>query len=248
MNTSMKDGIKMSVAIGTLSIIIVIALLLVIQYQVEGEQNMPYKLSKITIISTAEGEQNTENPEETARWNLSVHQNNDIYFFIDKNSAKEDELIENVIIDNIQITSMPIKGNIKVFMPNSTEGRIFTYDPNYIVDNKLEYKGGKNSNPKTLEIGNQGGSVLLRFSNTKIGNFISNENIDVKHDGTLLKKVGTTNEEVKFQVKFNLTIQINKIKYKANIALKLPCDNLSEEGTTTKQITDTSNIVFKRVK
>ena len=32
--------------------------MIVLQYQVEGEKNMPYQLSKITIISTAEGEQN----------------------------------------------------------------------------------------------------------------------------------------------------------------------------------------------
>ena len=58
MNTDMKDKIKFCTAIGTLLIIIIIVLMIVLQYQVEGEKNMPYQLSKITIISTAEGEQN----------------------------------------------------------------------------------------------------------------------------------------------------------------------------------------------
>lgn len=254
MNTNMKDRIKMSVALGVLLIIIMVVIVIIIQYQVEGEKNMPYQLSKITIISTAEGEQNTENVEETAKWNLSVSQINDVYFFIDKKNAKSDELIENIVIENINITKEPIKGNVKVFMPSSVDGRAFSNDDSYIVDGKLEYKGAKTSNPKTLEIGNQGGSAMVRFSNTKIGNFVSNEDVEVKHDGTLITKVGTNEEEIKFQVNFDLIIKVNGIKYKANITLNLPCNNLSVDGTTTKEIiyskndNDGSNVVFKRVK
>ena len=248
MKTSMKDLIKMIALISILLIVIIVVIMIVIQYQIEGEKDMPYKLSKITIISTAEGEQNTENIEETAKWNLSVNQNNDVYFFIDKKSAKDDEFIENVTIENINITKQPLKGNIKMYMPSSVEGRTFLYDDSYIIDGKLEYKGGKTSNPKILEIGSQGGSAILRFSNTQIGKFISNENIEVKHDGTLISKVGINEDEVKFQVNFDLIIQINGIKYKSNIYLDLPCNNLCTEGTTTKEITDMSNIVFKRVK
>ena len=59
----MKDRIKMSIAISVLLVVIIVVILIIIQYQIEGEKNMPYQLSKITIISTAEGEQNTENPE-----------------------------------------------------------------------------------------------------------------------------------------------------------------------------------------
>lgn len=251
MNTNMKDKIKMSVAISTLIIIVIIALMIVLQYQIEGEKDMPYQLSKITIISTAEGEQNTENTEETAKWNLSINQINDIYFFIDKKTSKSDELIENVVIENINVTKNPIKGNVKTYMPSSVEGRTFLNDDSYLVDEKLEYKGAKTSNPKTLEIGNQGGSAMVRFSNTKIGNFISNEDIEVKHDGTLITKIETTEEEIKFQVNFDLIIKVKGIKYKANITLNLPCDNITTEGTTTKEIVynqNENNIVFKRVK
>ena len=55
MNTSMKDRIKMSIAISVLMVVIIVVILIIIQYQIEGEKNMPYQLSKITIISTAEG-------------------------------------------------------------------------------------------------------------------------------------------------------------------------------------------------
>ena len=222
----------MSIAISVLMVVIIVVILIIIQYQIEGEKNMPYQLSKITIISTAEGEQNTENPEESSKWNLSVNQNNDVYFFIDKNTDK-DELLDSVTIDNIKVTKQPTKGVVKVFMPNSLEGRTFTYDASYLVENGLEYKGGKTSNPKTLEICNQGGSAVIRFANTNVGNFVSNDD---------------TEEETKFQVNFDFIIQANKIKYKTNITLSLPCENLLTEGTSNKEITDMSGIFFKRIK
>lgn len=246
MNTNMQDKLKRSIALGILLIIIMIVLIIVIQYQIEGEKNMPYKLSKITIISTAEGEQN-KNSEENSRWNLSVNQSNDIYFFIDKNSSK-DEIIDSVTISNVQITSQPIKGQIKTFMPNSTEGRPFVYKDEYIIEDKLEYQGGKSTNPATLEIGNQGGYALIRFANMGVGEFTSNEDSEIKHDGTLISKVGTTEEEIKFTVNFDLTIKVAEIKYRANITLNLPCDNICEKGRTTQEITDLNNVVFKRVK
>lgn len=246
MNTNIKDKIKMSIALGILLIIIMVVFIIVIQYQVEGEKNMPYKLSRIAIISTAEGEQNT-NSEETLKWNLSVNQSNNIYLFIDKNTST-DEIIDSVTISNVKITSSPTKGQIKAFMPNSTDGRTFTYDDEYIIEDKLEYKGGKSTNPKTLEIGNQGGYVLIRFANTGVGEFKSDEDIEIKHDGTLISKVGANEEKIKFEVNFDLTIQVNEIKYRANITLNLPCDNICEEGRTTQEITDLSNVIFKRVK
>ena len=237
----------MSIAISVLLVVIIVVILIIIQYQIEGEKNMPYQLSKITIISTAEGEQNTENPDESSKWNLTVNQNNDVYFFIDKNTDK-DELLDSVTIDNINVTKQPTKGVVKVFMPNSLEGRTFTYDASYLVENGLEYKGGKTSNPKTLEICNQGGSAVIRFANTNVGSFVSNDDTEVQHNGTLLTKIGTTEDETKFQVNFDFIIQANKIKYKTNITLSLPCENLLTEGTSNKEITDMSGIVFKRVK
>lgn len=276
MNTDIKDKIKMSIATGVLSIIVMIVFMIVIQYQVEGEKNMPYSLSKIAIISTAEGVQrtkkvssienledsnNTEDKEEIegaeepteptapAKWDLTINQNNDIYFFIDKNEdVAKNELIESVTIQNVVVTKKPIKGEIKTYMPSSTEGRIFSCDDSYLVEEKLEYKGGANSNSKTLEIGNQGGSAVIRFCNTNIGDFVSDEDIEIKHDGTLISKVNATEEELKGQIDFDLVIQINKIKYKADITIDIPCKGLVEGGTTTTEITDMSNIIFKRIK
>lgn len=240
MNTNMKDKIKMSIAIAVLSIIIGIVFIIVLQYQIEGEKNMPYKLSKITVISTAEGVQNQENTEETAKWNLKINQNNDIYFFIDENGEyAKNKIIDSVTIKNIQVTKSPAKGTVKAIMPSSTEGRTFTED-------KLEYVGGKASNLKTLEIGNKGGSAAIRISNTDIAKLVSDTDEEIVHDGKLITKTGATLEEIKFRVSFDLVIKIDKINYKAKIDLDLPYGDICEEGKASYEITDMKDIVFKR--
>ena len=247
MNTNIKDKIKMSVSIAILSIIIGIVFIIVLQYQLEGEKNMPYTLSKITIISTAEGVQNKDNPEETAKWNLKINQNNDIYFFIDENGEyAKNKIIESVTIKNIEVTKSPIKGEIKAIMPSSTEGRNFTEDESYIIEEKLEYLGGKESNLKTLEIGNKGGFVAIRISNTNISKLISDTDEEIVHDGKLITKTGATPEEIQFNIAFDLIIKIDKVNYKAKIKLNLPNGDICQDGKTSLEITDMKDIVFKR--
>ena len=77
-----KEKIKACIAMAIIIIIILLSIIFSIKYQVEGESNMPFKLSKITIVSTAEGNENEGAKE---KWNMSIYQNNDIYFSIEKN-------------------------------------------------------------------------------------------------------------------------------------------------------------------
>ena len=63
-------------------LIIAVVALLILKYDVEGEKNMPFKLSSIIVASTAEGIQN-ENDE--YKWDAEIYQNNDIYINIEKN-------------------------------------------------------------------------------------------------------------------------------------------------------------------
>ena len=51
-------------------------------YSVEGEVDLPFDLSKISVISIVEGMDIEDN---TNRWNLKVNQNNDVYLYIKKN-------------------------------------------------------------------------------------------------------------------------------------------------------------------
>ena len=226
--------------------IIFVAGVISLRYNVEGEETPPFTISKVSIISSVDGT-DVEGSEE--KWNLKVNQNNDIYLYIDKDEEHNNgEILTKVLIDNIQIEKNPQKGTIRPYMPNSSEGRLYDYSDEYLVNNSLEYTGAAKSNPKTLEIGSQGGTAYIRFSNTKIGNYTSNKDKEIVHNGTLLNKIGATNEEIKFNVSFDLTIQTDKNKYKTSISnIEMPSGNLIEEGTTQFEKTDMSDLIFKRV-
>lgn len=244
--TRRKEKIKACIAIAIIIIAIIITGIISMKYYVEGEKNMPFTLSKITIVSTAEG---IENEGKEEKWNLSIFQNNDIYFSIEKNNNnKEDEIIESVSIENIQVLENPKIGQIKTYIPNSLDGRLFLYKDEYIAEeNKLTFKGTSKSNSKTLEIGNQGGTIVISIANTQIGTYISNEDEEIKHDGSLLQKINVQNEDISFKVSFDVVINLKNKSYISNIILDLPCDSdLIEKGTCSKEITD--KFVFKRVK
>ena len=52
-----KQIIKLCVAITTFAIILLLVGITMIRYQVEGDKNMPFNLSKIIVVSTAEGQE-----------------------------------------------------------------------------------------------------------------------------------------------------------------------------------------------
>lgn len=243
---NIKRAIKASISIAMLIVILTIVVIVIIKYNVEGEKNMPFKLSKITIISTAEGLEPEEN-DQNIKWKLNLIQNNDIYISIAKNGEDNKEsIIESVKIENININNTPQIGNIKAYMPSSVDGRIYQYKDEYIIEDKLEYIGSNKNNTKTLEIGNQGGNISMSFVNTGIGTYESNEDTEIKHDGSLIKKLGKNEKALEFSVSFDLVIKINNKNYRTNINLDLPCGNILDEGTSTKEITDTDKFVFKR--
>lgn len=239
-----KQTIKLCVAIVILAIIILLVAVIMIRYNVEGDKNMPFNLSKIIIVSTAEG---TEIDGEE-KWNFDVYQNNDVYIYIDKNEdyMGEEKILKSLKIENINITKSPLKGEVKAYMPNSVEGRIFSYDDEYIIDGSLEYKGAEESNVQTLEIGSNGGSALIRFCNTGLGEYSSDNDDEIIHDGTLLSKIDISNEDIQFEVTFDLVITVDNCSYRANIALQFPCGNILEEGTCSLEKIDMSDVIFKR--
>ena len=122
-----KSFIKKYIAIFIVAIIGVVILSIMVKYSVEGETNVPFKISKIMIISTAGG---TEKEESTTKWNLKLLQSNDIYIDIIKNkNYSEEEIIDKIIIDNFKIERKPIQGNVNIYKPNTG-----------IFNNKEEYK------------------------------------------------------------------------------------------------------------
>lgn len=241
--TRKKEKIKACIAIAVIILAILITGIISIIYSVEGETNMPFTLSKIVVVSRVEGVPN-EGAEE--KWNLSVFQNNDIYFSIEKTENNKEELIKNISIENIKVIETPQKGEIRTYMPNSSEGNLFSYKNEYIVENnKLTFKGASKSNNKTLEIGNQGGTVAIRISNANIAQYISNEDTEIVHD-TLLSKLDVKTKEITFKVSFDVVINVKNTSYMTNVVVDLPCsEDLVQNGIGSKEITD--KFVFKRV-
>ena len=150
--------------------------------------------------------------------------------------------------ENIEVINSPQIGEIKAYMPNSSEGRMYSYAEDSIVDEVLKYNGATRSDSRNLKIGNQGGNIAIRFSNTGIGKYESNDDEQIVHDGTLIKKLEKTTDDIKFTVNFDFIIVINKNKYKAKITLDLPCGDIVENGTANYEKSDMKDIIFKREK
>ena len=238
-----KNFIKKNTAIIIIAIILITVISIIIKYYVEGETNMPFEVSKIMVISNAGGIQNTESQN---RWDLNLVQNNDIYIDIIKNkNYKEKEIIDKIIIDNFQMQEAPQKGKVNIYRPNDVTVN-FENNEEYKVENKLEYIGDENSDLADLKIANQGGLILIRYTNENLGNYTSNDDTEITHDGTILSKIGLTNEQIKFSVSFDICVELKSDKkYKANVTIQMPAGNLLQEGTTNQQING-KDIVFKR--
>ena len=240
-----KKSFHICMMIVIISVILFALGLIVLRYNVEGETNMPFKLNKITVISSSEGvdKESGEN-----RWAFDINQNNDIYLYIERNeNYRKQEAIKNIVIDNIQVIKDIEKGNISIYKPDGSEGgRTFSNKEDNIAQ-AIEYVGALESDIKNLKISNQGGLIVFRFANDKISEYISNDEV-INHI-ELLKKSNVTEEDLKAKISFDLTIKIESGKeYKANIALDMPIEGVIEKGTTSNEKTDLKGIIFKRTK
>lgn len=162
----LKNVIHFVIVVMILMLVITIVCLLMLKYAVEGEASMPFELSKLIVVSTAEG---IDKEEKESNWNFDLVQNNDMYIYVSKNkNYKETEIIKNISINNFKIENGPKKGKIVIYRPSKSEDKLYEYLEEYIVDNEITYTGAEKANAKNLEIANQGGIILLRFCNNEI--------------------------------------------------------------------------------
>ena len=225
-------------------VILFISGVIILKYNVEGETNLPFDLSKITVISSVEG---ADNEDAQNKWNISVNQNNDIYLYIKKNKNYDDtEIIDSVTLSNFNIEQNSKVGEIKLFRPDvNIENPLFKDTTENVVD-KIEYIGDMESDIKNLKISNQGGLVVFRYGVTNVANYISNEDEQINHN-ELLKKLNVNNDDLKFNISFDILMKLKSGKtYKSNIKLDLPIDDVVSNGTQSKEYTDLKDIVFKR--
>lgn len=218
------------------------ALMLILKYDEKGETNMPFEVTKISLISTANAE---DVKDDKNTWNKLVGEDNDIYIYIDKNkNYTKKEIIEKVVLDNFIVVQEPKKGEVSIYRPSTNKDTIFE-NKNEYISSEIIFTGEQSTEIQKLQISNQGGIIAFRCSNQSLGRFISNDS-EIQHKD-LLKKINITDEELNFKVSFDMTIVLSGgKKFKGTITLNLPVENSIESGQSGKEITDL-NLVFKRI-
>ena len=228
-----------------LVILFTIVISIMLKYDVEGEKELPFSISKLLIISTVDGKLNedTENI-----WNIGITQVNDLYMYIDKTVEDDDQTIKEVKIENFVVNKNPNKGKLKVLRPTGEIANLYTHSHQDYINDKIVYTGGVIDDLKSLEISNNGGILGFRVAVEELGNYISNEDEEITYDGKLLSNLGVTVSEISFNISFDIIITTSdNISFKGTINLNMPIDTVIEEGSSSKEITDFSNVVFKRI-
>lgn len=240
-----KKILKKVILFFSLILIIAIIGIVILKYNTEGEINMPFKISKIMVVSTAEGtDKNTE-----IKWDLDIVQVNDIYIEIEKNKNYPSiEIIDKIKIDNLKIEKLPQKGKINLYKTSVQKRDVYNEKETYLIEKSIEYIGAEKTDNENLTIANQGGLITLKAVNENLGNYQSDYEEEVKHDGTMLKNIGINSvEEIKTKLSFDITLILKSdIIYKGNITLELPVGNIIEEGISHIEKTDLKDIIFKR--
>ena len=230
--------------IAIIFVILCVAGILILRYQVEGESNMPFKITKISIVESVEG---NAIQGATEKWNLNVNQNNDIYIYIEKNSNYgKTEIIEEVEINNIVINKQKEKGELKIYKPVVDEKRMFINSTENEITG-ITYKGELESNIKEQKISNQGGIIAFRYGINNLSQYISENDEQIDHS-QLLKLTNIIQEDLQTKLSFNIIMKLTSgKKYQATINLDVPTEEIIEKGTIGKEITELDGIIFKRI-
>ncbi len=272
----LKKAIKLSIVILVIAIVIAFAIFSVMKYEVEGEKEVPFKLGKIIIISSAtsddvdNSEQQVEDNNqvdnqvedgsasqtideqqqqetESYIWNKKVIQTNDVYIYLDKNTEyAESQSIKSVKIENIKMLQNVNVGKIQVYMPNSLDDAVYKYINEFLVNSTLTYTGAEMDNKNNLQIGNQGGCVCLSFANVGLDQYKSNDDQEIQQGAAILEKMNISNSDLKFKVSFDLVVEVQGMTYRTNIALDMPVDELVGKKETHTEITQFDDVVYKR--
>lgn len=232
-------------------VIVIIAVILfavgiiALRYAVEGETNMPFELSKITVISSSEGKDKIV---EGSKWAFDINQNNDIYLYIEKNdNSNKQEIIKEIEINSINVEKNTEKGEIKLYKPTTAEeATIFSKKEENEIQSII-YTGDLQSDLKQQKISNQGGIIAFRYGLNNVSEYLSQEE-EINHS-ELLKKSNVSEEDLKAKLTFDIIIRLESGKeYKATVSLDVPVEGIVEKGTTSIEKTDLSDVVFKRIK
>jgi len=236
--------LKKSIFLSIIVILVMAVIFIIVKYEVEGEKQLPYYISKMLLISTVDGEKIED---EENIWNINISQINDLYIYIDSaNTTKE--TIDQITIENFTINKNPEKGDIKIYRPTGDLNNLYTYSEQNYLNEQIIYTGSVIDDLKSLEIANTGGVIGFRIALQNLGSYISNDETEVIYDGNLLSNLDITIEEVKLDISFDIIIKTSdNVSFKGTINLNTPISTIIDQGSSNMEITDFENIVFKRI-
>lgn len=239
-----KNLFKRCIFVASIVILLMIVISIIIKYNVEGEKRLPFSISKILLVSTVNGNV-VDDPENI--WHIDVTQVNDMYMYINK-TIDNDLTLKEIKFENFIVNKPAQKGELKLLRPTGELSNLYTHSQQDYLNDSITYVGGIIDDMKSLEIGNNGGMLGFRFSLENLGTYISNENEEIKYDGNLLSNLGVSLEEIKFNVSFDIILTTsNNVSYKGTLNLDMPIDTIIEEGSSSIEITDFDDVVFKRI-
>ena len=145
----MPKALHISIIVLILVAIGFTAIMLILRYDEKGEENMPFDISKISIISSINAEDIEDNKN---LWNKSVGEDNDIYIYIEKNkNYHKTEAIEKIVLNNFIINQSPQKGEITIYKPSNNEKELFENVPEYNSE-EIIFTGEQLTKIKELKI------------------------------------------------------------------------------------------------
>lgn len=244
MHKNTKKVLHICIIIVIIVAIAFTALMLVLNYDENGETNMPFYISKISIISTTDA-QDVEN--NSNKWDKIINLNNDIYIYIDKNEDyNKTETIKKITINNFRVAESPSKGELCIYRPSEDENTVFkNKDENKVTE--IIFDGGMSTDLQNLQVANQGGKIAFRCANNNIGKYVSDNDNEINYN-ELLKKIDVKYEDISAKIHFDIEIELSSgRKFLATSEMDIPVEDVVEKGTTGKEITDLENIVFKRI-
>lgn len=239
-----KNLFKKCIFIAVIVMVLTVVASIMIKYYVEGEKELPFSISKILLVSTVNGKviDDSENI-----WNIDISQINDIYMYINK-TIDGDETIKEIKLENFTLNKTPQKGDLKILRPTGELSNLYTYSEQNYLDSSITYQGGVIDDLKSLEIANNGGILSFRCSLENLGKYVSNENEEIIYDGNLLRNLGVQVDELFFNLGFDIIITTSdNVSYKGTLNLDMPINTIIEEGSSNIEITDFSDVVFKRI-
>ena len=241
----MKENLfKKCLFIAFLVMLFMVVISIMIKYDVEGEKVLPFSSNKILLVSTVDGNV-VDDPENI--WNIEVTQVNDIYMYLEK-TIEDEQTIKEIRVENFTQNKRPVKGNLKVLRPTGELSNLYTYSEQDYLNEGITYLGASIDDLKNLEISNNGGMLGFRVSIEELGTYISNEDETITYDGKLLSNLGINLEEIQFNLSFDIIITTsNNISYKGTMNLDMPINTVIEQGSSSIELTNFSDVVFKRI-